>query len=104
MGSEADERAAADRFGVDYDALTMAAMLADYLRGQPPALHELPQTARRLVTAYLARRDGLLGIATDQHGRLPQVPPIDRGKYRARAIEAGEVIEGEVLDADTSDG
>jgi hypothetical protein len=79
----------------------MASMLAQYMRGTAPQLHELPETARMLVVAYQARMDGMLAIAVDQHRRrLPQVTAVDRTRYQRRALEADEIIEGEVLDED----
>lgn len=98
MATEAEERAAAEAAGLDYDALTLASMLADYIRGEKPQLPELPFSARWLVTCYMAHRDGTAGIAVDSATgrRLDRVPHIDRRKYDRLTIE-NDVIEGEIV-------
>ena len=99
MATEAEERAAAEAAGLDYDALSLASMVADYMRGVKPQLHELPASARVLITAYLCARDGFPGALDGRTMRhLPVLPHIDRGKYAARAVEDGSIIEGEIID------
>lgn len=114
MPGEADERAAAARAGLDYDALAMASMIADHLRGRPMVLAELPETSRRLITAYTAIADGqrlakALGgtrmpggatfnlNASDHRGPLPRVVLIDRDRP-ASLPEADDVIDAEIVD------
>lgn len=100
VGSEVARTVANQRTrDVEAEANAMASMISDYLRGVPIVLAELPEPARRRITAYThAATLGAVGIrGHDQHGLLPDVPHVER-EHAARPGE-GKVIDGEVLPA-----
>lgn len=93
----------AECHGFDPDALALASMIADHLRGIPIRADELPPSAHRLVAAYVAKHDygrAAAGAETTFGGvrlrfrarthtgdPVPEVPDIDR-PGRARVIDA----------------
>lgn len=93
----------------DPDALALASMIADHLRGTPIDVRDLPPSAWLLVAAYVAQHDYGTTAASGDTGAtfmgaplrarftargpdgqpLPQLPQIERGRHR-------------VVDADTA--
>lgn len=93
----------------DPDALALASMVADSLRGIPIRVDELPPSAWRLVAGYVAAHDygDLHGADPARTGALFMGAPV-RARFRARGPDGRElprlpkIRRGEpvVIDAD----
>lgn len=90
------------------DALALASMIADYLRGTPIDVEDLPPSAWLLVAGYVAQHDYGTTTATGTTGAtfmgnpvrarfqtrgpggesLPVLPRIHRGRHRVIDAEA----------------